>query len=184
MIVRGRKRARHGKRRLDLSAVREALRDRRIYSALAIVTKGANGIHYEIDEDEGDILVEVVTVPDGIALTARLGAVAGAAGAGVYAIPPVGTEVAVMVPAGDLHFSPVIVATLSTGNIANPSGQGPTETQTVIVNGTVLVHDGLGGAQPLVTKAEFDAHKHPTGVGPSGIPDNSPITGTTVLKAK
>lgn len=184
MIVRGTKRARHGKRRMDLSAVREALKDRRIYTCLALVVQGQDGIHYEIDEEEGDILIEVVTVPEGISLTARLGAVAGGANTGIYAIPPVGTEVAIMIPSGDLNMGPIIVATLSTGGISNPSGQGPTDTQTVIVNGTVLIHDGSGGAQPLVTKAEFDAHLHPTGVGPSGVPNNSPITGTTVLKAQ
>lgn len=106
---------RAGSRRTDLTALREVLQDRRSWAQLAIVTTGDNGSHF--DARDGDILVEVECVPSGNRLTARLGSIAGGPGRGVWAIPPVGTEVIVVTPDGDLAFSPTIVCTLSTGYV-------------------------------------------------------------------
>lgn len=50
--------------------------------------------------------------------------------------------------------------------------------------GQVLVDDGGGGTEPLITKSQFDAHFHPTGTGPSGVPNNAATSGTTVIKGK
>lgn len=50
--------------------------------------------------------------------------------------------------------------------------------------GQVLVDDGSGGTEPLITKSQFDAHVHPTGTGPSGVPNNAATSGTTVIKGK
>lgn len=178
------KRRKVGAKRLDLSDFRAALRDRRVWTGVGVVYKpSGESQHYEIVSESGtnvDVLVDVLLKPNDLDITCRLGAPGGGPAAGLWAIPPEGSEVVVILPEGELDFMPVIVATLSTGEI--PDGVAPNVT--VIANGEVLIHDGNGGSEPLVTKSEFDAHVHGTGTGPSGIPSNSPITGTTVLKAK
>lgn len=190
--IRQRMRRPKAAKRLPVAEFRELLRDHRMWCKLAIVYQPDDGLHYELVTEGStlvDILVEVETVPDRVPLTCRLGAIAGSSGKGIWSIPAVGDEVIVAVPDGQLDFIPSIVAQLSSGDIPNPSSQGPTTNRTVIVNGTVLIHDGSGGAAELPTMAEFKAHVHPTGTGPSGVPTDpipglGPITGTTVLKAK
>lgn len=162
---------------MDLSAMREALADGKVWSALGIVT-AVEGAHYRLDED--DVVVDVLTIPDEELVTCRLGAGFGGFGIGLWSIPPEGAEVAILVPLGEYNFSPVIVAVLSSGALPD----GVAANVTIIANASVLVHDGNGGAEPLITKSQYDAHKHPTGVGPSGVPDNIATSGTTVLKAK
>lgn len=99
-------------KRLDMSDLRELLKDRRIWTALALVTEPDNGPHFQVIPGEGgnptDVLVHVATVPDGLDLTCRLGTTAD----GLWRIPPVGREVAVLVAAGHIDFMPVIVATI------------------------------------------------------------------------
>jgi hypothetical protein len=158
--------------------MKEALETGDVHVVLGLVTKGEGSSHWELYED--DIIVEVSTVPDEELISCRLGSLCGGFNIGIYSVPAIDTEVMVVVPRGDYTFSPVIVATLSSGDL--PDGVAPNVT--VIANGTVLIHDGDGGANPLPTKAEFDAHKHGTGTGPSTVPDNAPITGTSILKAK
>lgn len=153
------------------------------YTLIGLVVSPEGASHFELIKKSGqivDVLIEVETQPDQLDLTCRLGSVAGGPAAGVWTVPPVGTEVAIICPNGKLDFQPVIVGILSTGNVPD----GVAEGVTVIANGEVLIHDGSGGAAPLPTKAEFDAHTHPTAMGLSGPPSNSPIVGTTVLKAK
>lgn len=188
------------KRRLDLSDIKEALRDQRIWAAFGVVVDNDNdGTHFEIDSDEGDILVEVELIPSEEQLTCRLGAIAGGSGRGVWAIPPVGTEVAVLVPEGAVDGEPIIVATLSSGSLV--STEGVSENRTIIINDEVLIHDGSGGAVSLATKedvetlrGELNSHTHTTTAtvssGSPGVisaPDQAPFTapsGTDVLKAK
>lgn len=166
------------RRRPDLTAMREALLDGRVWTAMGIVVNGDDGNYFEFYED--DVLVDVELMPNEEHIQARLGGVAGGPGMGIWGIPPLGTEVAILVPTGEYEFGASIVAVLSSGSL--PDGIAPGVT--VIANGEVLVHDGAGGTEPVVKKSEFDIHKHPTGTGPSGFPDNAPITGTEVFKTK
>lgn len=182
-VVRRTKRPKKATKRLDMTAMREALRDDRVWCGLGLVVQGdqaSGGLHFEIEED--DVLVEVELVPNEERITARLGAPAGGSGIGVWAVPSVGTEVVVLIPTGDIAFMPCIVATLSSGDLPD----GVAENVTVIANGQVLIHDGNGGTDQLVTKTAYAAHVHPTGVGPSSTPDNGPASTsyTQVLKAK
>ena len=177
-IVRKTKRPRHSRRRLDLTAMREALADGRVHTCLGLVV-ARDGAHFSIEED--DILVELDLIPNEEPVTARMGAVGGGQGLGIWFVPPVRSEVAVLVPDGELACGPVIVGVLSSGGL--PSGVA--EGVTVIANSSkVLIHDGSGGAEPLITKSQYDLHTHPTGTGPSGMPDNAASSGTTVLEAK
>lgn len=201
-------------KRLDLSDVKEALRDTRQWTALGIVAEGPDGSpHWEVVGDNADVMVEVVIQPDQVPLFCRLAA-------GMWIVPDVGDEVAVIVPAGELDFMPVITCILSH---ALPTAQGPQPQRIVIVRGEVLIHDGAGGAVPLAYKSDVEAveahvvavddryatHIHndstsaatkgpvktgsilPSGGSPpfaDGLPldsvDAATIVGTTVLKAK
>lgn len=202
--VKGLKRKRKGRKRLDLTDLKHALRDRRCWACLGtvIVPEGESS-HFELVEQDGalvDILVDVVTHPGQVELTCRLNS--GGNGQALITIPAVDDEVIVIVPEGQIDFAPTIVAHLASGGIPNPGGQGPAPSRTVIVNGEVLVHDGSGGAVELALKSdvstlkgELDVHIHTTTatigggatVGVISPPTNAPYTapaGTTILKAK
>lgn len=119
MMSRAQKRARGGAKRLDMSPIREALKDRRMWTAFGVVRKPVDAAsHYEVITANGqqDVLVHVETAPSGLDVTCRLGSLAGGAGLGLWRIPAVGTEVAVLIPEGEMEFQPLIVATLSTGD--------------------------------------------------------------------
>ncbi len=119
---------------------------------------------------------------------------------GFSSVPPKGAEAVVLFPNGDRSHPLVIV--VSDRN-TRPTGQADGEVSMyhpggarvhLLANGDVqidcapggqvLVSDGAGGAEPLVTKSQYDAHTHPTGVGPSGVPSNVATSGTTVLQGK
>lgn len=177
------KRQRIRSNRMDLTDMRELMEDGRIWltMGIVIVPEGASS-HFELVSNPPDVLVDVETVPDQLDLTCRLASFGGGANLGIWAIPPVGSEVMVAVPDGIINFQPSIIATLSSGDL--PDGVGPNVT--VIANGEVLIHDGNGGTDELVKKTAYEAHKHPTGVGPSGVADNALAASsyTSILKAK
>lgn len=108
-------RPKKGARKLDLTYVKEALKDGRCWACMGLVTKGDDGSHFELTTE--DVLIEVEVQPSGERVTARLGTVAGGAGRGVWAIPAEGTEVALLMPDGDTSFMPIVVATLTTGEV-------------------------------------------------------------------
>ena len=187
--IRRMKRVRQGAKRPDMTGLRDILKDGRCWAAIGVVhVPDGEPSHYEIVTDasgNADVLVEVDTQPDGKDLTCRLGSGFGGAGFGSWKIPNVGDEVAVLIPEGHPDFMPIIVGVLASGSL--PDGVAPNVT--VIADSQVLIHDGAGGAAELPTMAEFRAHTHTTGVGPSGptidpIPGVGAITGTEALKAK
>ena len=178
-----------GSKRLDLSDLRTAVRDRRQWIALGVVFKPDDAAaHFELVTDGTgklvDIIVEVETIPDKLDLSCSLSEEGG------WWIPPVGAEVLVALPAGEISFRPVIVAVMPI-EIDNPTGEGPAVGRRVYVADAFLIHDGNGGTEPLVRKSEFEAHVHPPGgsmqaggdavTGDTGTPDA--ITGTPVLRA-
>ena len=192
---RPRARRRHGAKKLDLTSMREVLRDGRVWGALGLVTKDGDS-HWSFDED-GDVLVEVELVPSGETLTCRLACVAGGAGRGIWSVPPVGSEVAIMMPEGSIDAEPMIVGVLSSGS--TPDGIG--ENVTVIANVQVLVHDGAGGAVSLALKSDVQevvdaiVNAVPSTSGPdagvqlqatmvSALNLTGTPTGTSVLKGK
>lgn len=188
MRVRKRKRKRSRAKKLDLTDVRHVLRDRRQWTALGVVRKpDGEPSHYELVIEDGvvvDILVDVELVPEGGDVTARLGGAA--LSHGIITVPAEGDEVAVVLPAGEMAFQPVIVALLSTNQVPNPTGEGPQPGRTLILNAEVFVHDGTGTTDQLVKKTAYAAHKHGTGTGPSTEPDNAAAGAsyTSVFKAK
>lgn len=185
------KRGQRPTKRLDLTDVREALRDTRQWTALGVVIKPRDAEqHWQIVGDNADVMVEVELQPTQEPVTARLAA-------GMWIVPEVGDEVAVVIPAGELDFMPVITCILAH---AVPTAQRPQPRRIVIAvpaGGEVFVHDGAGGAEPLVRRSEFIGHSHelpaitgsasygpipPEGATTTGGADD--VTGTSVLKAK
>jgi len=110
---------RGGAKTLDVPEMRELFADPRTWTGLGLVVKRqGEDSHFEIVD--GDVLVEVDLMPEGTPLLCRLGSLAGGAGRGLWRIPPVGTEVALVIPGGDLSETggdPLIVGVLSTGTI-------------------------------------------------------------------
>lgn len=175
--------------RLDLSFIREAVYDERQWVAVGIVQQPSEGgAHYTVvssGSDITDVTVEVTVMPTGEELTCRLGM--GTPG-GPIRIPAVGDEVLVMLPAGSIDFMPSVIGYLSGQNFPDRTSTDRSvwysPDRIEIIAPTVYISSNGTAGQPLVTKAEFDAHVHPTGTGPSGIATNAPIVGTTVLKAE
>lgn len=184
--LRGQRATKH----LDLTDMRAALADGRQWCGVGVVVKPEDGgEHWVIVGDNADIMVEVELQPSQEVVTARLAA-------GMWIVPNLGDEVAVILPAGELDFMPVIVCVLAS---SVPTTQGPTPTRIVIARGPgteVLIHDGSGGAEPLVKRSEFNGHSHkapalvgatyaPVGFDPSAVTDGADdVAGTQVLKAK
>lgn len=186
-----RKRTHKAVKRPDLSGLKEALKDDRVWCAFGIViADDGGGSHFEIED--GEVLVDVELQPSEEEITALVSSPVGGLGVGVFAVPPVGSEVIVAIPDGEIIFQPTIVGVLTSGNAAS----GLSGTTVVIVapeGGKVLIHDGAGVTEPLIRKSEYDAlkdyldlHTHPTGVGPSSAPeDPAPsASGTSVLEGK
>lgn len=171
-------------KRLDMAELRHLLRDRRMWTVLGVVTAPDDGgDHYEVHTNEAgkvvDITVEVVTRPVQIDLTCRLKGVG--ASAGVVSIPDVGDEVVVEIPDGEIDFMPSIVTVLHRAGVLEPGAQGPAPARVVICAAEVMIHDGSGGAEPLVRKSEFDGHTHGPGsfTTPSAGGGGGPVTGTS-----
>lgn len=181
-------RGRRAVKRVDLTDLREVLRDRRMWSAIGVVTKPDDAEHFEEITGPSDVLVEVVLQPTLIPVTCRLPAV-------FWTVPDVGEEVAVLIPEGAPDFMPIIVAILSSNSL--PSAQGPAAHRIAITRAEVVVHDGAGGADPLPTLADVEAIKSAiagaaviSGDGGAAFKANilaalsSWPVGTTILKAK
>jgi len=178
-------------KRPDLSALKEAMRDQRQWAVLCkVLPADDGGQHWTVDD--GDVLVDVQVQPSEEELTVIVSSPVGGLGTGVFAIPPVDSEVYVSIPDGEISFQPSIVGVNNSG----PGVEGLGATTLVIVapvGGEVLIHDGSAGYEPLIRKSDYDAlamhldaHTHPTGVGPSGPPiAPTPVApGTSVLKGK
>lgn len=174
--------------------------DRRgfFYTLMGVVIEPEGAPHYELIQDNGsivDVLVEVETQPDQFDLTCRLGSLAGGPGAGIWSVPPIGAEVAIICPNGKIDFQPTIIGILSTGQVPADVAEGVT----VIANTQVLVHDGQGGAVALALKSDVQEVVDAINDAVPGASDGGAAlqlsmkellaasqtpTGTTILKGK
>ena len=182
---------------MEVSDLRFVLQDQRVWTGLGVVQPPPGETHFIIEED--DVLVEVQLMPNKEQLLCRLGSFGGGPG-GIWNIPPIGAEVAVLVPTGEFEADPIIIGTLSTGNV--PDGlSGDTIVIVARSGAQVLIHDGDSGeTEPLIRKTEFDSHFHavqalpnpapvfiattPISAPLASNPAGFPVTGTSVLRAK
>jgi hypothetical protein len=110
------KRPRPGAKRLDLTELRAAMRDERAWTALGLVwLPPGETSHYDLEPDSNgqgtDVLVHVQQMPNGEPLLCRL------ACAGVWRIPPIGWEVDLVIPDGELEGGAYIVGAHSPGTV-------------------------------------------------------------------
>lgn len=184
---------RKGTKRMDLSSMKQALQDSRRWCVFGKVAAAQDGGSHFILDDR-DLLVDVILQPSLEEVTCRVAFSAGGPGWGIWSIPPVGAEVAVVIPDGEDDFQPTVIATYSSNDMPENIAEGR-----IVISCApgqeVYIHDGSGTVDALVKKSEFEAHQHnpPTIVGASyaagfasanftSTPDA--ITGTEVLKAK
>lgn len=104
------KRPRPATKALDLSALRQAVMDGRVWVKLAqVVQPAGQAAHWETDNST-DLLVHVELMPHQEPMMCRLGGCAG------WRVPPVGTEVIVVFPEGDYDACGHILAVLTSGS--------------------------------------------------------------------
>ena len=180
-----RKKTRKAVRRPDLSALKEAIMDKRAWCALGkVIEDDAGGAHFEIIE--GEVIVDVELQPSLEIVSPVVSSPMGGNGSGIFSVPPVGSEVIVAIPEGEMFFHPTIVGVLTSGT----SASGLSDSTIVIVappGGEVLIHDGDNSAEPLVRQSDFENHTHPTSMGPSSAPIPASLNVppyTKVLKGK
>lgn len=188
MIIRRMARRMPGAKRLDVESIKEAVMGGVNTSSdvrVGVVKAASAGSpHYSISED--GLLIDVQLQPTGEETTALLAIAGGNNGHGVWEIPDEGVEVIVLLPNGSLSFRPLIIPTSSN---TVPDRLAPGRTLVVgshievIADEIYLSSDGVAG-EPLCRKSDFDNHFHPTGVGPSGQPNNRATSGTTVVKGE
>jgi hypothetical protein len=150
-----------GAKRLDMSGVRAALADRRYWLGIGLVYEPSGEPHYEVDEDLG-VLVNVELMPEREPLLCRLGGLGQGGAYGVWRIPPVGSEVAVAVPGGDIGGDTIIVGVLASGGVPDELDE---ETLVVKAPKVVIIADGAVevGEAGLVST---DGVVHGTGIDP------------------
>ncbi len=112
------RRGQRGAKRLDANALKELLAKMPLTTAMGVVRLfPGETSHFEIQTENGtaDVMVDVELIPRGERAFCRLGF----GNQGVYSIPKVDQEVAVLIPADpsslikdELDFDPIIVAVL------------------------------------------------------------------------
>lgn len=142
MSLLGSKRGARATRRPNMAEVRAALEDGRVWTGLGVVFGPDGGSHYEVDDDIG-VLVHVELMPAREPLMCRLGGLGEGDALGVWRIPPVGTEVAVLIPSGELDDDPMIVGVLSSGGTP-----GELDADTLVVKAPRVVV--LGSTEVIV----------------------------------
>lgn len=176
------KRGRMRGKRFDPTDLKKIVREQRNWTAFGKVIRpegvGPNEPHFDLDGT--DLLVDVEFQPTLIDVTCRVSAGFGGPQLGLWAVPPVGAEVAVVIPDGELEHGPIVVGILSTGQLPD----GVAANVVVFAGQEVLIHDGTGGAESLVRQSAYAVHTHPSGTGQTGIPNNAQTSGTVVLKGK
>lgn len=155
-----RHRGERGSRKLDMSVVREAVRDRRFWVGLGIVfLPDGQDTHWEIDPDVG-VLVDVLLMPDQEPLLCRLSGFGQGGSAGCWRVPPVGSEVAVGFPGGEINNDPMLLTVLASGGVPDELDE---DTYVVKAPKIVIIADGaveIGQKGLAVT----DGLVHGTGV--------------------
>jgi len=108
-----------GARYPDLSNLQKLMRDERawVVRGTVWVPPGRSSHYRVISEGElvRSVLIEVRTVPGNHDLTCELSTIAGGANMGIWAVPPVGSQVVVALPDGSVSFTPTIVGVLAYG---------------------------------------------------------------------
>lgn len=146
-----------------MSAIRAALQDGKYWSGLGLVYKpNGEATHYEFDADVG-VLVHVELMPNQEPLLCRLGGLGEGGAHGVWRIPPIGSEVAVLIPGGALENDPILVGVLASGGVPDELDEetlvvkGPKVVIIAETNAVEVGQQGLGVADGVVHGSGVDA---------------------------
>lgn len=156
-----RSRPERGTRRLDMSGMRQAMRDRRYWIGVGLVYRPNGEEHWELDADIG-VLVNVELMPDREPLLCRLSGLGEGGTHGVWRIPPVGSEVVIGIPGGDLENDPILLGVLASGGVPSEL-----DADTLVVRAPKVVviatddraeigQKGLGSSEDIVVQAALD----------------------------
>lgn len=138
----------YGARKLSRDTLANAIRDKRVWIDVGVVRLfDGESKHYEIDGE--DLLVDVELGAEAMPLFCRMASTMGGMGRGVWSIPPIGTEVVVAVPIGDLDADPVIVGVLPSG--ALPEGL---DEQTIVITSPKVRIEASGGDVTLASSSD------------------------------
>lgn len=137
-------------KKVDLTQLREALRDGRVWCQLGQVFSPDGGAHWYVDTDnEGNrsVMVEVTTMPEGMDLTCRL------ATKPLWYIPAAGSIVVVAIPSGETDHMPSIIGILDAGDADTDISADrcllASDVDVVVKSGAVLL-GGTDASQQLV----------------------------------
>lgn len=192
---------------MSMDNVKAALTDERVAAVAARVARHeGESSHYRVN-DEGDLVVSVLTLQHEVPIEANLGALVGGGGKGVWQIPDVGVEVMVAFDDGAFEGEAYVVGYYPSGS--SPGGLAPGKI--FILGNNVEIRSTGGSAQAVAYKADvedvisklnslislFNAHTHlhgpyspiggpavPTAVPASLATPALPSDGTSVLKAE
>lgn len=174
-----------GSRKLDTSAIRAAMRDRRYWVGLGLVwVPPDESSHWEIDDDVG-VLVHVKLMPDEEPLACRLGGLGEGGSNGIWRVPPVGSEVAVGLVGGVVDGDCMLLCVLASGGVPDELDE-----DTLVVRGpkVVIIADGVGAAVEVGAKGLdllLDGVVHGRGVDSfTGASYAALGSGSTTLRAK
>lgn len=190
------KRGKQGAKRADTNILREMLGGQQTVTSLGVVRKfPGESSHFEFSDENGEreVLVDVELIPSGERVQCRLGF----GNDGVYRIPRVNQEVAVLLPYHDsslikdpMDFEPIIVGVIDTESPSTLDGD-----DIVIVKAPRVHVMNNGTPVELATKADVQALRDyiqntmtlPVSgatAGPIAAPVAPNPTGTLVLKAE
>lgn len=187
---------------MDTQLLRSMIGGQQMTTSLGVVRKfPGETSHFDIDTENGtgEILVDVELIPSGERVLCRLGF----GSDGVYKIPSVNAEVAVLVPYApsslikdSLDYGAIIVGVLDNNAPSQLNGD-----DIVVIKATRvhLVSDdiklGDTASDPIVRKSDLDAvittvntHTHVVAAAPgtsaTGLPQQAPLACSPVTKSK
>lgn len=149
MKVKTSARGRTKAKRLDRSIIRASIGPFPSYVYLGVVVQPSGETsHWEMDTEEtGGPLVWVEMQPHREEVLCRLGGLGGGPGDGIWRIPPIGTEVAVLSIDGDFGADPMLVGVLSSGSVPSELD----ETTLVIRSPKVVINSDSGDTTVLAS---------------------------------
>jgi hypothetical protein len=144
--------------------MRDLLRDRRVWVGIGTVMKRQDeDSHWRFAEDENgnkvDVLVECDLHPGPIPVECRLASVGGGPGHGLWKVPPVGTQVVIVVQRGELEADCSIVGTLAS-NQAPDAALLDDDTLVLLNPKNIVVQSDTGDVNITATQGGVNVKAH------------------------
>jgi hypothetical protein len=173
----------------NLANLKRLLEDDRVPAIAArIALHAGETTHYRVNE-EGDLVVSVLTLNHEVPIWANLDTLAGSSGHGVWFIPDLDTEVIITFDNGDYEGEAYIAMRTSGGRA--PAGLASGKVFVLRLDVQVRSPDGTASAVPTMAdfealRGQYNIHTHPVaGAAASATTMQAPDpAGTTIFKAE